>query len=186
MSDTQMANLNDIKMLVIDVDGVMTDGTIILDSNGNESKRFSILDGHGMPEIGVVEADPIRVVEHVGAAQRFRQPLRFVKVEGPHVDPLAEGVLAIGRTGQRSDPVPGLQQTLGDIPARIAERPRHNMQLGIRHQCPSHHSTYSASGLLSGVSSWSQMTGPYIFSRISWPSYGSVARRAAAGPILTT
>lgn len=48
MSDTQMANLNDIKMLVIDVDGVMTDGTIILDSNGKESKRFSILDGHGI------------------------------------------------------------------------------------------------------------------------------------------
>lgn len=48
MSDRQMANLNDIKMLVIDVDGVMTDGTIILDSNGNESKRFSIIDGHGI------------------------------------------------------------------------------------------------------------------------------------------
>lgn len=48
MSDKQTINYDEIKMLVIDVDGVMTDGTIILDSNGNESKRFSILDGHGI------------------------------------------------------------------------------------------------------------------------------------------
>jgi len=43
-----MTNLADIQMLVIDVDGVLTDGTIIVNGNGSESKFFSVLDGHGI------------------------------------------------------------------------------------------------------------------------------------------
>jgi len=35
-------------MLVLDVDGVLTDGTIVVDSQGRESKFFSVLDGHGI------------------------------------------------------------------------------------------------------------------------------------------
>ena len=37
-----------IKLLIVDVDGVMTDGSIILDNNGNEHKRFHVRDGHGI------------------------------------------------------------------------------------------------------------------------------------------
>ncbi|MDO9028095.1 MAG: hypothetical protein Q7U68_04450, partial [Candidatus Roizmanbacteria bacterium] len=37
-----------IKLLILDVDGVMTDGSIILDNNGNELKRFHVRDGHGI------------------------------------------------------------------------------------------------------------------------------------------
>lgn len=37
-----------IKLLVLDVDGVMTDGSIILDNNGNEYKAFHVRDGHGI------------------------------------------------------------------------------------------------------------------------------------------
>jgi 3-deoxy-D-manno-octulosonate 8-phosphate phosphatase (KDO 8-P phosphatase) len=40
--------LDAIKMLVLDVDGVLTDGTIVVDSQGIESKFFSVLDGHGI------------------------------------------------------------------------------------------------------------------------------------------
>jgi 3-deoxy-D-manno-octulosonate 8-phosphate phosphatase (KDO 8-P phosphatase) len=43
-----MANLADIQVLVIDVDGVLTDGTIVVNSDGSESKFFSVLDGHGI------------------------------------------------------------------------------------------------------------------------------------------
>jgi 3-deoxy-D-manno-octulosonate 8-phosphate phosphatase (KDO 8-P phosphatase) len=35
-------------MLALDVDGVLTDGTVLVDSRGNESKSFSIIDGHGI------------------------------------------------------------------------------------------------------------------------------------------
>ena len=37
-----------IKMLITDVDGVLTDGTVIINSDGSESKAFSLLDGHGI------------------------------------------------------------------------------------------------------------------------------------------
>jgi 3-deoxy-D-manno-octulosonate 8-phosphate phosphatase (KDO 8-P phosphatase) len=41
-------NLANIEMLVMDVDGVLTDGSLIIHSNGSESKCFSALDGHGI------------------------------------------------------------------------------------------------------------------------------------------
>lgn len=37
-----------IKLLVLDVDGVLTDGSIILDNKGNEYKSFHVRDGHGI------------------------------------------------------------------------------------------------------------------------------------------
>ena len=37
-----------IKMLILDVDGVLTDGSIILDNDGNEYKAFHVRDGHGI------------------------------------------------------------------------------------------------------------------------------------------
>lgn len=37
-----------IKLLILDVDGVMTDGRIIIDDKGGESKFFDVRDGHGI------------------------------------------------------------------------------------------------------------------------------------------
>ncbi len=37
-----------IKLLILDVDGVLTDGRIILDNEGNELKAFHVRDGHGI------------------------------------------------------------------------------------------------------------------------------------------
>jgi 3-deoxy-D-manno-octulosonate 8-phosphate phosphatase (KDO 8-P phosphatase) len=37
-----------IKLLLLDVDGVLTDGRIILDNQGNEIKSFHVRDGHGI------------------------------------------------------------------------------------------------------------------------------------------
>lgn len=37
-----------IKLLILDVDGVLTDGRIILDNEGNEFKAFNVRDGHGI------------------------------------------------------------------------------------------------------------------------------------------
>jgi len=42
------ANLADIQMLVMDVDGVLTDGTLIINADGSESKLFNSRDGHGI------------------------------------------------------------------------------------------------------------------------------------------
>jgi len=37
-----------IKLLVLDVDGVMTDGRIIYDNFGDEFKAFDVQDGYGL------------------------------------------------------------------------------------------------------------------------------------------
>ncbi len=42
------AKLAKIKLLLLDVDGVLTDGRIIYDSQGNELKAFDVKDGHGL------------------------------------------------------------------------------------------------------------------------------------------
>ena len=41
-------NFADIQMLILDVDGVLTDGGLIINADGSESKCFNSLDGHGI------------------------------------------------------------------------------------------------------------------------------------------
>jgi len=38
----------EIKILAMDVDGVLTDGTLVINSDGTETKFFNSLDGHGI------------------------------------------------------------------------------------------------------------------------------------------
>jgi len=40
--------LEKIKLLLLDVDGVLTDGRITYDNHGNEFKSFDVKDGHGL------------------------------------------------------------------------------------------------------------------------------------------
>jgi 3-deoxy-D-manno-octulosonate 8-phosphate phosphatase (KDO 8-P phosphatase) len=47
-----MAAARKIKLLILDVDGVLTDGSIILDNDSNEFKAFHVRDGHGLKMLG--------------------------------------------------------------------------------------------------------------------------------------
>jgi 3-deoxy-D-manno-octulosonate 8-phosphate phosphatase (KDO 8-P phosphatase) len=42
------ARIRDVKLAVFDVDGVMTDGSLLYGSDGETTKVFNTLDGHGM------------------------------------------------------------------------------------------------------------------------------------------
>lgn len=48
MCTEKTIDLSAIKLLILDVDGVLTDGTIIINEDGSESKRFDTQDGHGI------------------------------------------------------------------------------------------------------------------------------------------
>ena len=59
-----------IKLLILDVDGVLTDGSIILDNEGNEYKSFHVRDGHGIKmlikagiQVAIITGRHSRVVE---------------------------------------------------------------------------------------------------------------------------
>ncbi len=47
--DERLVNkIRSVRILVLDVDGVMTDGKIIIDDTGCETKHFNVRDGHGI------------------------------------------------------------------------------------------------------------------------------------------
>lgn len=60
-----------VKLIIFDVDGVLTDGRLILGDDGQEYKAFHSRDGHGMKllqqsgvEVAVITGRTSRVVEH--------------------------------------------------------------------------------------------------------------------------
>jgi 3-deoxy-D-manno-octulosonate 8-phosphate phosphatase (KDO 8-P phosphatase) len=62
--------LKDIRLLLLDVDGVLTDGGIMYDANGVETKVFNVRDGHGIKmlqrhgiEVGIITGRTSVVVD---------------------------------------------------------------------------------------------------------------------------
>ena len=48
MTTANSAKARQVRLLIIDVDGVLTDGGLYFDNRGEEYKRFNSLDGHGI------------------------------------------------------------------------------------------------------------------------------------------
>jgi 3-deoxy-D-manno-octulosonate 8-phosphate phosphatase (KDO 8-P phosphatase) len=72
--ESLLNKIRQVKLLILDVDGVLTDGRIVMDDAGMESKQFDVRDGHGLKMlmrfgIGVVllTGRRSRVVEHRAA-----------------------------------------------------------------------------------------------------------------------
>jgi 3-deoxy-D-manno-octulosonate 8-phosphate phosphatase (KDO 8-P phosphatase) len=60
-----------VQCLICDVDGVLTDGCIYLDNQGNEQKRFNVQDGMGLKllmaagiQIGVITTSRTALIDH--------------------------------------------------------------------------------------------------------------------------
>jgi 3-deoxy-D-manno-octulosonate 8-phosphate phosphatase (KDO 8-P phosphatase) len=74
-----MADLSHIRLLLLDVDGVMTDGRIIFDDQGRELKAFDVKDGHGLKlvqragiEVGIITGRQSAIVDHRAAELGIR------------------------------------------------------------------------------------------------------------------
>ena len=48
LSSEQIEKIKQLKLLILDVDGVLTDGRLFFDQQGNEYKCFHARDGHGL------------------------------------------------------------------------------------------------------------------------------------------
>lgn len=69
--DQLMARAAKVQLLILDVDGVLTDGSIILDDEGRQLKAFNVRDGHGIKmlqregvKVAIITGRNSRVVEH--------------------------------------------------------------------------------------------------------------------------
>jgi len=90
--------LEKIKLLLLDVDGVMTDGRIIFDSNGVESKFFNVKDGHGIKmlqragiEVGIISGRQSMVVANRAAELGiFHVYQKAMDKVSPYLDILAK------------------------------------------------------------------------------------------------
>jgi len=70
-SDALIARAKAIKLLLFDVDGVLTDGSLFLDNHGEEYKAFNSRDGHGLKmlqrngvAIGIITGRESQIVAH--------------------------------------------------------------------------------------------------------------------------
>jgi 3-deoxy-D-manno-octulosonate 8-phosphate phosphatase, YrbI family len=109
--------LKKIRLLLLDVDGVMTDGRIIFDSNGVESKFFNVKDGHGIKmlqragiEVGIISGRESKVV-----ANRATE-LGIERVFQKATDKLSPYLRILADTGFSDDEVAFVGDDLIDIP----------------------------------------------------------------------
>ena len=72
-TDELVNKASHIELLAFDVDGVLTDGGLYFDHNGNESKRFHAQDGHGIKiiqsigvEVMIISGRQSKCVKHRG------------------------------------------------------------------------------------------------------------------------
>ena len=70
LSENILTKLSTLKMVIFDVDGVFTDETMLRDEDGNEQRRFSVLDGRGTSRlremgilVGVVSREPSEITK---------------------------------------------------------------------------------------------------------------------------
>lgn len=71
MTQDAIERARDVKLIIFDVDGVMTDGTLFLADDGQEYKGFNSLDGHGLKmlkstgvELAIITGRNSQVVAH--------------------------------------------------------------------------------------------------------------------------
>ena len=106
-----MPALDAIRMIVFDVDGVLTDGSVIVDDHGIESKRFHVRDGFGLKaamlgglKVGVLTGRSTRAVS-----------LRMIELG---IDLLAQGVsdkrIGLEQLCQRAGVLPEETAYVGD------------------------------------------------------------------------
>lgn len=106
-----------IKMLILDVDGVMTDGGIIFDNHDNEFKVFNVRDGHGIKmlqkagiSVGIITGRESKVVARRAKDLGIKEVHQGFKVKA---DALAK---IFKKHGLKKDEVAFVGDDVVDIP----------------------------------------------------------------------
>jgi 3-deoxy-D-manno-octulosonate 8-phosphate phosphatase (KDO 8-P phosphatase) len=103
-----------IRMVILDVDGVLTDGRIVYDANGVESKFFNVKDGHGIKllqragiTVAIISGRESEVVTRraaeLGIERVYQRALDKV---GPYLDILEKTGLSDSEIAYMGDDLP--------------------------------------------------------------------------------
>lgn len=111
----------ELKLLILDVDGVLTDGKLFFDNQGNEYKSFHARDGHGIKLLRQtgVEVAVISGRKSSSVALRMKN-LGIEYVYQGHEDKRAAFDELIQKTGIRPEQAAHMGDDLMDLPIMMA------------------------------------------------------------------
>ena len=117
VSHSVQAKAKEIKLLLLDVDGVLTDGGIYLDDRGIETKRFDVRDGQG---ITLLQRSGVRVGIITGRSSkvvRYRARELGISMVYQGVRDKAQIFAEIKRkTGLKNRQIAYIGDDIGDLP----------------------------------------------------------------------
>ncbi len=106
-----------VRLFLIDVDGVLTDGGICYDGNGVESKRFHVRDGHGIKMLQRAGIDVGIITGRTSEAVRIRaEELGVTRVRQGVYDKVAAWREILGETGLRPEECAYVGDDIVDVP----------------------------------------------------------------------
>lgn len=111
----------DVRLLLLDVDGVLTDGHLLLQEDGSEIRRFHVHDGQGLVllrdagvAIGVISA------RRGGAAEARLRDLGITHMEFSSTDKLASAQTMLDQLDIRWEQTVAVGDDIGDVPLLAA------------------------------------------------------------------
>lgn len=114
---TLQARILPVRLMVFDVDGVLTDGRVIYHDDGSEIKAFDVHDGHGIKllqragiDVALITGRSCRAVEHRAAG------LGIDKVYQGAIDKLEAYAVLQAQTGLGDEEIGFMGDDLIDIP----------------------------------------------------------------------
>lgn len=117
IDDTMRSRVLPVRMMIFDVDGVLTDGRVIIHDDGTETKAFDVQDGHGIKllqraglEVALITGRFCRAVEHRARGLGIQRVYQDSKVK------LEVYQRILDETGLKDDAVGYMGDDLIDIP----------------------------------------------------------------------
>jgi len=147
IEDELKKRISRIRMMIFDVDGVLTDGRIIYMDNGSEMKEFDVQDGHGIKllqragiDVALISGRACRAVEQRAIGLGIARVYQGAKVKIEAYDQL------LSDTGLKEHETGFMGDDLIDIP--VMRRAGFSVAVpnGVQHIFPYAHYITKASG----------------------------------------
>lgn len=109
-----------IKLLIMDVDGVLTDGTIIIDDTGRQTKAFNVRDGHGIKMLHRIGVKTALITGRSSRVVTLRaRELGITEVHQGSKNKLEAYARVLGRFGLTDEETAFMGDDIVDLPVMV-------------------------------------------------------------------